>query len=526
MKKLFSVILFFCSIFSFHAGETLNDKFFTFHFSNEFPLLHPQLIFESTTMQIVTATNEGLFTYDPYSALPVKALAENFSFSGKTWRFNLRKDAFFENGDPITAETIKQSWLNLLSPDADFAYASLLDCIQGAHDYRTGKNKDQNSVAIYVEDKQTLSVYLTEPTPHLASILCNPAFAAIHPSQLEYAINHMKTKTNVTAKNAFIPISSGPFKIAKYDEKQITFVKNEKYWDTKAVQVKGLILRMDLSEAEQAKSFNNGELHWTKNATLTDVVGTRIINYAPMFATSFFFFNVNDKNVANDKLRKALLFAIPYEKLRADFQLGAETLIFPLAGYPEVRGVSEQNLNQAKKLISELKLKSEEKTLTIKIYDYEFQKKLATILKEAWEKLGLTVNIKLIPTGAVLQQSLAINDYSVSSITWIADFADPVAMLELFRGNSTLNESGWADKHFDELLSKAGTETDISKRYKILSEAEAYLLDKGLLIPLAYSFSLNVVDTGEIGGWFPNALDVHPFKFIYFKTRELAPGFI
>lgn len=526
MKKLFSVLIFCFSVFNFHANEVTGDKFFTFHFANDFPLLHPQLIYENTTMQTVTATNEGLFAYDPYSALPVKALAENFSTSGKTWRFNLREDAFFENGDPITAETIKMSWLNLLSPEVDFAFASLLDCIQGAYDYRTGKNKDSNSVAIYVEDKYTLSVYLTEPTPHLASILCNPAFAAIHPSQLEYALNYLKAQKTITAKDAFIPISSGPFKIKKYDEKQITFVKNEKYWDAKSIKLKGLILRMDLSEEEQAKSFNNGELHWTKNATLTDVVGTRIINYAPMFATSFFFFNVNDKNVANDKLRKALLFAIPYEKLRGDFQLGAETLIFPLAGYPEVAGVSEQNLNQAKKLINELKLKKDEKILTIKIYDYEFQKKLATILKEAWEKLGFTVNIKLIPSGAALQPSLATNDYSVSSITWIADFADPIAMLELFRGNSTLNESGWSDKHFDALLSKAGNETDISKRYKILAEAETYLLDKGLLIPLAYSFSLNVIDTGEIGGWFPNALDVHPFKFIYFKTRELAPGFI
>lgn len=525
MKRLFSVLVFCITIFASYAQNAKNERTFSLEFRNEFPLLHPQLVYDSTNMQTATAASEGLFTYDPYSAMPVKALAKSFSVAGKTWRFELQEKACFENGDPITAETIRQSWLNLLSPDAQFSYASLLDCIQGAHDYRTGKTKDKNSVAIYVEAPHTLSVYLTEPTPHFASILCNPAFAAVHPSQLTFAREYQKSPKAITAKNAFIPISSGPFKVADYDEKHISFIKNEKYWDAESVELKKIVIRMDITEDKCAESFNRGDIQWSKNAAPIDVAGNSI-SYAPMFGTSFFFFNVRDKNVADARLRKALLFSIPYDTLRNTFQLKASTFVFPLAGYPEISGVNEYNKHQAKKLIDELKLTESQKVLTIKVFDYEYQKKLSETLKKAWEELGFTVHIKTMSPETDLQMSITANDYSLSLMSWIADFADPVAMLELFRGTSTLNESGWSDKTYDALLSKASNEREISKRYKTLSEAEKYLLDNSMIIPLAFNLSLNMIDTGEIGGWFPNALDVHPFKFLYFKTRELAPGFI
>ena len=525
MKRLFAALILSFTFFAGYAQEAERNQAFSFELNDRFPILHPQLLFDSSDMQMATAISEGLFTYDAYSALPVKALAKSFTVNGKTWRFELQENACFENGDPITAEIIKQSWMSLLSPSADFSYASLLDCIQGANEYRTGKNKDKNSVAIYVEGVHTLSVYLTTPTPHLASILCNPAFAAVHPSQLDFAVQYQKSQKTITAKNAFIPISSGAFRVLEYDGKQITFVKNAHYWDAASVELQKMVLRMDIPEGQSAESFNRGEIQWSKSASPGDVPGN-CISYAPMFATSFFFFNARDKNVQDAKLRKALLFAIPYENLRQKFQLDAQTFVFPIAGYPEISGINEYNINQAKKLVSELKLTEAQKVLTLKVFDYEYQKSLCEILKEAWESLGFKVNIKTVPAGFDFQTSLSANDYSMTLMTWIVDFADPMAMLELFRGTSTLNSSGWADKHFDSLLSTASNENEISKRYKMLAEAEKYLLDKSMVIPLGFSFSLNIVDTSEIGGWFPNALDIHPFKFLYFKTKELAPGFI
>ena len=61
-------------------------------------------------------------------------------------------------------------------------------------------------------------------------------------------------------------------------------------------------------------------------------------------------------------------------------------------------------------------------------------------------------------------------------------------------------------------------------RLATLAEAEKILLDRGVILPICYSPALNIVDLAELGGWYPNALDIHPFKYISFRTLRPLPG--
>ena len=103
--------------------------------------LDPHTSSYSNEAQILSALYEGLFTYNPISLKPEKGLVSSYKISRdkKTWTFMLRDDIRFSDGTPITAETIKKSWLSLLSPETDAPYASLLDCIKGAADTTGGK---------------------------------------------------------------------------------------------------------------------------------------------------------------------------------------------------------------------------------------------------------------------------------------------------------------------------------------------------------------------------------------------------
>ena len=67
---------------------------------------------------------------------------------------------------------------------------------------------------------------------------------------------------------------------------------------------------------------------------------------------------------------------------------------------------------------------------------------MAELLKSAWEALGFTVRIEAIPY-AEYYSSLRSDDYAVGVTSWIGDFADPLAFLEMFRPASSLNDSGW-----------------------------------------------------------------------------------
>ena len=59
--------------------------------------------------------------------------------------------------------------------------------------------------------------------------------------------------------------------------------------------------------------------------------------------------------------------------------------------------------------------------------------------------------------------------------SWIGDFADPLAFLELFRGGSSLNNSGWKNESYDNLLLEALRNNSIEERYKLMSQAEQIL---------------------------------------------------
>jgi peptide/nickel transport system substrate-binding protein/oligopeptide transport system substrate-binding protein len=61
-------------------------------------------------------------------------------------------------------------------------------------------------------------------------------------------------------------------------------------------------------------------------------------------------------------------------------------------------------------------------------------------------------------------------------------------------------------------------------RLAILADAEKLLLERGSVLPISFSPALNIVDTNELDGWYPNALDIHPFKYLNFKAFRPLPG--
>ena len=528
MKKIFlTIILFLFSAVLFTQTADDADRDFTLYLSEGIPMLHPHVAFNADEAQILSAVYEGLFVYDPYTLQPVLGIAESWTVkNGRTWHFTLKKGAKFENGDPITAQTFVDSWLNLLTPEADYQYASLLDCIDGAADYRMGKLKNKNQVGIRAESETELVVYTNTPSEHLPGILCHHAFSAVHKTQLDDAKKFHSIAELKNAKTAFKPIASGAYKIEQFTDEQITFVKNENYWDKDSVRIKKINLITKLEGLEAAEKFNKGEIDWLSRADILSKIGDqRYIHIDPMFATEFFFFKTSSETVENKEVRKALLLAIPYDELREGYIIKASTLVFPLAGYPEINGIKEQDLFQAEQIIKKLDLSENQKILTIKIPDSEYHKKLIDILSKAWAKLGFSCDVKTF-TFSEYYDELKIKDYSLGTISWIGDFADPLTFLEMFRSDSTLNESDWRNREFELKLRSAGGEKQFKKRFEKLSQAEKILLEESVIIPLSHNASVNIIDLFSIDGWYPNAIDIHPFKFIKFSKPQPLPGIV
>jgi len=507
-------------------SETYPQNEFIVSITTGIPNLHPHAAYNANEAQILTGLYEGLCTYDPYTLQPIAGLAKDWKVSadGLTWTFTLRDKLVFENGDPITAQVFCDSFINLLNPQLDLPYASLLDCVKGIKEYRTGKSTDMSAIGLYAESDTSLKISLIYPAEQLANILCHHAFSAVHPSQLKAIAQYAGKSSFASPAAAFKPIASGPFKIESFTGDKIRLIKNPAYWDTEAVRLPAISLLLDEDADKMTEAFNQGAIHWLcGSVNLNKVAAAYTIHITPMFATEYFYFKTNTSPCNNQTIREALLAALPYQELRKDYLIPAKTLVFPLTGYPTVPGIDKQDTAKAEKLLKNAPQPETAKPVKILLPETAFYTEQAALLKKAWEKIGITTEITTVPFETYYDR-LKTDNYHLAVISWIGDFADPLAFLELFRSDSSLNDSGWHNTEYENFIKKASAEQNRKKRFEYLAKAEQLLLDSSVLIPLSHVPAINVIDLSDIKGWYVNAVNIHPFKCIRFAQPDPLPG--
>ncbi|MDD7274379.1 MAG: peptide ABC transporter substrate-binding protein [Treponema sp.] len=498
-NKLVLFLLFLSSALLFGRPFTIIDAVHSYN-------LDPHTANYSSEAQILTGLYEGLFSHDPYSLEPVPALVADYKVSRDKlrWTFTLKEGARFSNGEEITAQTIKDSWLSLLNPATAAPFASLLDCIRGAAEYRTGKG-DATEVGISVQSKYQLTLRLVTPTEHLPSILCHHSFSAVHPDRTVY---------------------SGPFLLESYDGSQLRMKKNPKYHDAANVALEEVLVIQSDDTLENSYLYNTGAVDWVLSvADIASLIDYNSVLINAEFATEYLFFKSHKAPWNQAAFRNALLAAVPWDVLRGNSFVPATTLIYPIGNYKAPAALADYDLEEAKLLLEQAKSEAGMATdapleITIAVSDTDYAKSQAELLMESWSQLGITVHLSITPIQRYLD-SISSWDADLFSYTWIGDFADPLAFLELFRSDSTLNESQWHNSEYDRLLQEAAFATG-DKRLELLSAAEDVLLSDGLIIPISHPVTLNIIDRQRVKGWYLNALDIHPLKHLYLETVPVS----
>jgi peptide/nickel transport system substrate-binding protein/oligopeptide transport system substrate-binding protein len=499
--------------------EVLNREELTVAVSKGEPELDFRKSYLASEAQLFTALYEGLFSYHPFTMEPIPALASEWKTSEdkRQWTFTIREQARYWNGDPVRAEDFRSAWISLLDPAGGSPYSSLFDIIEGARDYRLGRQTDPARVGIEAVGEKTLVVRLTSPASFFPSMLCHHSFSPIHPSML--AVEDWSSRP---------PVSNGPFYIVENEEERMVLARNEVYWDVSRVALKKIILRYTEDGDEASALWNSGEARWISGVvnleTLTDRSG---ITVNAMFATHYYFIRSAEKPWNDYRVRRALSLVLPWEQIREGYYLPAKTLIYPIPGYPEIEGLDVSDPGEAKRLLAEAGYPEGAglPELVIRLTPSMEAARIGGLMAATWmEELGVPVKIDVVPDGQYFE-ALKRNDYGVGFSTWIGDFADPYTFLHMWRKDSNLNDARYDDTDYEDLMEKSMFEEG-EKRWETLAEAERLLLDRGTVLPIFYSPALNIVDTNELDGWFPNALDIHPFKYFSFKSFRPLPGVV
>ena len=458
--------------------------------------------------QVLSAFYEGLVTYDPVTLRPAPGAAETWEFSADnlTLTFKLRPHLQFADGTPLTAQDFAETWVRLLNPKTQAPFASLLDPIRGAQQWREGKLTDRAKLGIQTPSKDRLVLSLHEPAPQMVSILAHYSFVPL-------ASGWRQTFPKAEA----FPPTNGPYVLQTREKGRWLLQRNPVYWDVANVKIEQMEFTFRDDAQAVTKEFKEGAYAWLADGIdYAATINGRLVSATPLFGTSFFFVRSNDAPWNDVRVRQALIQLLPLEELRKIFLQPTKVLVPWFEGYPKVEPLTadrEKALEllaaagfpQGKGLPSvRLVLPSDS---DMALYEEFFNK--------AWADIGL--KITPVEVGEAYYDKLAQSEATLGYFSWIGDFLDPVTFLYLWKGGSSLNSFAFASGEFDLLLQQSAKESKIEDRLRILGEAEEFLLQQGLLIPLSHTPGFSLIDQTEVGGWYANPLDLHPFKSLYWK---------
>lgn len=473
---------------------------------------NPLRTYSSTEAQLYTALYEGLVAYDPGTLKPVPGVARAWSLSEdrKTYTFNLRPDSRFSDGTRVDAGIFMNTFLAVLNPSGSCPFAGLLDAVAGAKEYRSGKIA-VDQVAIKAIDADTLEIQLSAPSAQFIQILCHQSLVPVHPDML--------------AKTEWHPdslLGNGPYRVQKVTSEGLLLKKSETYWDKDSVMLESINLILKDDSEGITRRYNSGEIHWIESGMQFDLLeSSRAIQVSPQFSTTLLYFNHLPGSALSAGVRQALAMLLPMDKIRSRelFNVPAARLVPEIPFYPSPEVPPAGSRKEALELLAKAGY-PEGKGLRIRVLfpDYELFHTIGKLMQDAMSGLSLEFAIAYQDPSTYFA-SMDNADCEMATLSWVGDYADPMTFLDLYYGNSSLNQSSFHDQEFDELIEKA-TSMEGKDRYAILSRAESRLLTTAQVIPLSHSPSINVVDLDVLGGWYRNPLNIHPFKNLFLKSRK------
>ncbi|MFC7319878.1 peptide ABC transporter substrate-binding protein [Halobacillus campisalis] len=500
---------------------------------SEISSMDPSLITDTVGFQWAGETLEGLYRLDEEGNLS-PGIAEDSSVSedGMTWTFNLREDAEWSNGDPVTADDFVYAWQRAVNPDTGSEYGPyfLGGIIENAQAIADGEAELDELGATAVDD-HTLEVNLEQPVPYFESMTVFVTFMPLNESFVEEHGDKFGTEAEYT-------LSNGPFEMTSWDHSEgWTVEKNDTYWDADTVQLDAVNAQVIKEISTGVNLYESGELDQTElNAEFVDEYSTtEDFNVAEKPYLYFFKFNQEaNEALANVDARKAISMAIDRQGLvdviLNDGSVAAEGYVpsnfvnMPDSDedFRDAQGpLVEHNVEKAQEhwnaALEELGTDSVEIELlgddtgtssnVLAYYKNQLQENLE----------GLTINVLEVPFNERVERDQN-SEFEIEAATWGPDYVDPNTYLNMYLEGGQNNNMNYVNEEYDALIEQANGEyaQDPDQRFEAFLEAERILLEEDAAVAPMYQDSKAQLFRPSIKGVFTTATGPElEFKWAY-----------
>lgn len=491
--------------------------------------LDPQRGQGLSAQQILRDLFEGLVREDAHGQT-VAGAAQRWEISadGLGYRFWLRPDARFADGQPLTAEDFVYSLKRALDPATAAPYAAALFPIVGAQERLRGESQPALGVEALAPD--LLQIRLKQPRSDFLRRLTLPLAMPVQAAAVRAHGGAFTRPGRLYGNGAYLLHAWTP-------QAAIELVRNPHYHGRDSVQIERVRFHVTEDASQELKRFLAGELHLTETLPPGQLQRLQAehgdaLHLAPAYASFFLGYNLRHPLLANSELREALSLAIDRDVLVRHIVGNGESPAYGIvpaltAAHAPVElewaaWTKEQRLQRAQTLYAQAGY-SREQPLRIELrYNTSLQnRRLALAIAAMWdEHLGVRTRLRNEEWRVFVQNRRAGVLTQVFRAGWFADYADPLNFLEPFTSGHALNAVGYDDPRFDQLLATAAASMG-EARDRALLQAEQRLLAAHALIPLFRYTSKHLVSP-ELCGFKAHPLDQHPSQFLYF-CEDPAP---
>ena len=399
------------------CGEKYTDSYIYFELLEKPQTLDPQTAQSDSELLIVRNIYEGLMRTAVDGTI-VGGVSDSYSYENLTYTVNLKDDAFWSNGEKVTAYDFEYGLRRAVDPKIKAPFVSRLFAISNAEAINSG-SADVSTLGVKAVDEKTLIITLCREDNNFLKTLTTSVCMPCNEEFFESSIG----KYGLDTENI---ISNGSYRLTKWNKEDfgIRLYKNEEYSGIFDAQNAAVFISCieDESQVTRLSDGDNDMAFMPCNeldaAKAAGMKTANVQNICWLLTLS--------RNYSSE-VRRAFALAFSsdvYSSSLPDGFTAAKSV------YPEILGinadgigVTEYNIGEAKSVMSaQIAAMTDSKFPQTTLYYYETDgvKGLATAIVGHWQQnLSTFVNIQTSTNLTVMQTEICEStlDFALFPVT-------------------------------------------------------------------------------------------------------------
>lgn len=530
-KKILSLFLALVAAISLCACGGSSEDILILPIESDPICLDPQVADSKEAKLMIANCFEGLVRLDKdYKIIPGVAESWEISKDGLTYTFKLRKDTHWKllnSFEDVLPEGYKDTYRTQVIA-ADFVYgisraldpatqagdAEKLFSIKNASAVNSGK-QPTSALGISAQDDSTLVITLERADPDFLRILTLPVAMPCH----EEFFKATHAKYCLDLKYTFC---NGPFYLSRWaEDNTLSMYKNDEYKGNVKVNPDELYFYVNTEEASVVKKIRQRtyDCAFLSEAAKNELSeNDKLSNYSIENMIYGLCFNCSDSVLSDEDMRRALAMVTKTSELTANSDNAFTKGIVPdCVRYGEnsyreaagnVSGIAyneQQALTLWKKGLKKLDITTAEVVITCA----EENAPLMQQTIQNWQRVFSTSILAKVEVKTAEQISTMIynTSYQVLYHKITTDSSTVTDTLKKFTSDSSSNIFGFADKNYDKTVNSIITTYSGAAKLNGCVNAEKYILDKAVFLPMLGGSSYAVVNKGVDGLYFAPAFE-------------------